>query len=125
LNFYVHRNGNIVVHKGETMPSNSKSFFTMTPEEKEAYCRGLEPSVPFQKTKPLSAEEKRIWKEVKRGRGRPKKSIDAKSVAIRVTFDPQLLKAIDENAARQGISRAQFLANSAKRFISKKLRHSA
>jgi hypothetical protein len=65
--------------------------------------------------RPLSPAMRRAWEAAKRtGRGRPRKPQGAKAVPTLITVDPKLLKLIDSQARKIGISRSQFLADAAK-----------
>ena len=97
-----------------TTRQKTKSFFDMTAAEKEAFVSKVEQGIPAGQLKPLSARDKALWKAAKRTPGRPRKPDGAKSVPVRVTFEPGLLKAIDTCAAQKGVSRAEFLAHGAK-----------
>jgi len=97
-----------------------KSFFKMTPQEKEAFVRRIEKGIPQSKLRPLSARDNLLWQAARRGPGRPKVAPDQKSVAVQVTFKPKLLAAIDDAARKRGITRAQLLAEGAKLALMKK-----
>ena len=91
----------------------SKPFFQMTSTERDAFVRNLEKGIPASRLKPLSARDKALWRAAQRGPGRPRKPAETKSVPVRVTFEPKLLKAIDAYAASNGMSRAELLARGA------------
>jgi hypothetical protein len=98
----------------------SKPFFKMTAQEKDAFVRRLENGIPRSKLRPLSPRDNLLWEAAKRGRGRPRTPPNQKSVAVQVTFKPQLLAAIDEYARKRGITRAQLLAEGAKLALMRK-----
>jgi hypothetical protein len=53
---------------------HEKSFFDLTPAQKEVVLADLAKGIPFSKIKPLSPRGKALWEAAKRGRGRaPKK----------------------------------------------------
>jgi hypothetical protein len=75
----------------------------------------LAKSLTFRNTRPMNASERRDWELAKRaGRGRPKKAPGAKAVPTLITVEPKLLKLIDSQARKIGVSRSQFLADAAK-----------
>jgi S-adenosylmethionine:diacylglycerol 3-amino-3-carboxypropyl transferase len=60
------------------------------------------------KTRPLSAKERKLWNQAKRGRGRPKIGAGAKKVSI--SLEGELLKAADAMAKRKGVNRSELIA---------------
>jgi hypothetical protein len=68
-------------------------------------------SVTPDEMRPLNPEMRRRWQAAKRGR--PRKPLGTKAVPTMITVDPELLKQIDAQARKAGISRSQFLANAA------------
>lgn len=92
----------------------TKSFFQMSLAEKEEFARVLEKGIPARRLKPLSDKDKVLWQAAKRSRGLPRRSNHTKAIPIRVAFEPQLLKAIDACATKNGISRDELLARGAK-----------
>jgi hypothetical protein len=100
----------------------TKSFFEMSPAEKEVFVQRIERGIPRSELHPLSPGDRVLWRNAKRGPGRPRKPSKEKSVPIRVTFEPRLLAAIDACAQRRGVSRAEFLAEGAKLALIKRKR---
>ena len=62
----------------------------------------------WERTRPLTKEEKAHWKQLKRGRGRPRKGEGAK--AISVTVEKNLLRQTDALAARLSLTRADLIS---------------
>jgi hypothetical protein len=98
----------------------TKPFFKMTLAEREAFIHELESGIPASRLKPLSEHDRALWRAAKRGPGRPRKAPGAKSVPIRVTFEPALLKEIDAYAHSNGMTRAELLARGAKLAMAKR-----
>ena len=102
---------------GRTEPKNMKmtpdleSFFEMSDKGKKYFVRRLERGIAPSRLKPLSREDRALWKAAKRGR--PRKPASAKSIPVQVTFEPKLLKRIDAYTTAEGITRAELLARGA------------
>jgi hypothetical protein len=92
----------------------AKPFSQMTAAEREAFVRNVEQGIPATRLKPLSLSDKALWRAARRAPGRPRKAAGAKSVPVRVTFEPKLLQEIDAYAQSNGLTRAQLLARGAK-----------
>lgn len=97
----------------------TKPLFQMTLAEREAFVRELESGIPASRVKPLSERDRALWRAAKRGPGRPRKAPGAKSVPIRVTFEPALLKEVDAYAHSNRMTRAELLARGAKLVMTK------
>ena len=78
----------------------------------ERLARDLTP----EKMRPLSPVMHRRWEAAKRGR--PRKAPGTKAIPTMITVEPRLLKRIDVQARKAGLSRSQFLANAARRELS-------
>ena len=81
-------------------------------EALDRLARGLTP----QKMRPLSPAMGARWQAAKRGR--PRKVPGTKAIPTMITVEPRLLKQIDVEARKVGLSRSQFLANAARRELS-------
>lgn len=81
-------------------------------EALDRLARGLTP----EKMRPLSPAMHHRWEAAKRGR--PRKAPGTKAVPTMITVEPRLLKRIDAEARKAGLSRSQFLANAARRELS-------
>ena len=81
-------------------------------EALDRLARGLTP----ESMRPLSPAMCRRWQAAKRGR--PRKAPGAKAIPTMITVEPRLLKRIDVQARKAGVSRSQFLANAARRELS-------
>lgn len=78
-------------------------------EALDRLARGLTP----EKMRPLCPAMRRRWQAAKRGR--PRKAPGTKAMPTLITVEPDLLKRIDIEARKAGLSRSQFLAKAAKR----------
>ena len=88
---------------------NKKKFPSqMTTEELEKLASEEEGEFLWERTRPLTKEERARWKEIKRGRGRPRKGEGAK--AISVTVEKKLLRQTDALAARLYLTRADLIS---------------
>lgn len=72
-------------------------------------ARGITP----EKMRPLSPAMRRRWEAARRGR--PRKPVGAKALPTMITVEPKLLRLIDAQARKAGLSRSQFLAQAARR----------
>jgi hypothetical protein len=97
----------MVTHMSTGKP---KSFFDLTPAEKEAVAARLAKGTDYKDTRPLSARDKALWEAAKRGRGRPPKPAGTKVRRVNLTFDPALLAKMNAYARAKGISRAELVA---------------
>jgi hypothetical protein len=61
------------------------------------------------KTRPLNAKKRKLWRQAKRGRGRPKIGTGAKKVSV--SLEGELLKAADALAKKKGINRSELIAS--------------
>ena len=80
----------------------------MTNEELEKLASEEEGEFLWERTRPLTQEERARWKQLKRGRGRPRKGEGAK--AISVTVEKNLLRQTDALAARLSLTRADLIS---------------
>jgi hypothetical protein len=96
-----------------------KSFFEMTSFERDAVAAKLAKGTDYRDTQPLSGKDRAMWEAARRGRGRPRKSPDAKAVPVRVTFEPELLSRVDAYTKARGMTRAELLARGAELAMSK------
>jgi hypothetical protein len=71
------------------------------------------------KTVPLSARERKLWQEAKRGRGRPKIGKGAKKISI--SLEGNLLDKADAVAKKRGLNRSELIAG----FVAAGLRRKA
>lgn len=72
-------------------------------------------SITFEKTRPLTPEQRRRWEAAKRGR--PRKAPGTKAVPTLITVEPKLLKKVDAYAKKAGISRSQLFSDAVRRRI--------
>jgi hypothetical protein len=85
----------------------AKSFFKMTPAEREADVAKYDKGVPFEETRELSAAESADWEQM-RAAGRPRKASDEVSVVIRM--NSRLLSKAIGAARRDGKSLSDFIS---------------
>jgi hypothetical protein len=84
-----------------------KPYSQMTRAELAEATKQYDATV-IDKTRPLSAKERKLWNQAKRGRGRPKIGAGAKKVSI--SLEGELLKAADAMAKRKGVNRSELIA---------------
>jgi hypothetical protein len=87
--------------------NHKKSFFAMTPAEKEAEFRRLD-KLDYSQTRPLSAKGKLLWERARRGR--PPKPVSERASRVLVSLEPRLLARADAFARAHGMSRSQLVA---------------
>jgi hypothetical protein len=86
-----------------------KSFFKMTPAEREKDLARYEAGVSFEETRPLDASEQARWERARRGRaGTPNGEND---VAVVIRIDPQLLAKAHAAAKRDGKSLSTLISD--------------
>jgi hypothetical protein len=85
-----------------------KTFGQMSFAERDAYVRQFDAETSYEKTKPLSAHGKALWKAAKRGR--PRKNPGEKASRMLISVEPTLLAAADDFARQHGKSRSQLVA---------------
>jgi hypothetical protein len=95
----------------------SKSFFKMTPRERDAEAKKLEKEISFKNTRPLSKQSQALWGLAKRGRGRPRKPVGEKAQRILISIEPKLLARIERYSATNGLDRSKLFALSVQAFI--------
>ncbi len=81
----------------------------MTAAELARATRQYDEEFIFLKTRPLNAKERKLWQQIKRGRGRPKIGAGAKKISVSLEGD--LLKAADAMAKKKGINRSELIAS--------------
>jgi hypothetical protein len=69
-------------------------------------------NMTLEKMRPLSPKMRRQWEQAKRGR--PRKPLGTKSVPTMITVEPKLLRLIEAQAKKTGMSRSQFFADAAR-----------
>jgi hypothetical protein len=95
----------------------SRSFFELSPTERDKAVKLLDRESPFEESRPLSPKGKALWDLAKRRRGRPKLGTGA--VRVLVTLDPRLLERVDAYAKEENLKRSQLIA----RALEKELSH--
>jgi hypothetical protein len=93
----------------------TKSFFEMTPTERDAAVKQFDRESLFEETRPLSPKGKVLWELAKRRRGRPR--LGAGAVKVLVTFDPALLERVDAYAKDANLKRSQLIARALEKEI--------
>jgi hypothetical protein len=69
-------------------------------------------SITPEMMRPMSPADRRRWEAAKRGR--PRKPAGTKSVPTMITVEPKLLRLIEAQAKKTGMSRSQFFADAAR-----------
>ncbi len=95
--------------------SKLKPSTKMTIAELEALTADLDQEFVADKFGPLTPENRRLWKSIKRGRGRPKVGKGAKVVSV--SIERGLLARTDKAAKRAGVSRAKLVAAGLRRVL--------
>jgi hypothetical protein len=89
-----------------------KSFFKMTPSERDADVRKFDKGLSFEQLRPLSAKNQLLWEAAKRPRGRPR--LGKGAVRVLVTLDPALLEQVDRYVTDRHLKRSQLIARALK-----------
>jgi hypothetical protein len=92
-----------------------KSFFELTPSERDAEVKGFDRGQSMDKLRPLSAKNKLLGAAAQRRRGRPRLGTGA--VKVLVTLDPALLEQADRYAKVQHLKRSQLISRALKNEI--------
>lgn len=72
-------------------------------------------SITLENTRPLTAEQRRRWEAVQRGR--PKKAPESKAIPTLITVEPKLLKQVDAYAKQEGMSRSRLFSEAVRQRI--------
>lgn len=80
----------------------------MTNEELNKLAAEVEGEFLWERSRPLIRSERARWKELQRGRGRPRRGLGAK--AISVTVEQGLLYRADALAKRLSLTRAELVS---------------
>ena len=94
------------------------AFEALPDEEKERIWRELDSMTPEQiraRSRPLNAEERKLWQRFKRKVGRPKIGKGVKIVSVGLEKD--LLKKADALAKRRGVNRSALVTEALKAMI--------
>jgi hypothetical protein len=94
-----------------------KSFFEMTPAQRQQAVKRLDRESLIEESRPLSPKGKALWELAKRRRGRPKLGTGA--VKVLVTLDPAFLERVDAYAKHKKLKRSQLIALALKKEISR------
>ncbi len=92
-----------------------KSKPTKTDENDFEALDRLARSITPEKLRPLTAEQRRRWEAVKRGR--PAKPAGTKAIPTLITVEPKLLKQVDAYAKKEGMSRSRLFSEAVRRRI--------
>lgn len=101
------------------MSKRSKEYWEMTTAELREATKEFDEDFVFEKSKPLSAADKRLLAQARK-RGRPRIGLGAEKV--RVTIERGLLKEADALAKAEKISRSELIARGLRAVINKKRR---
>lgn len=93
--------------RGEDAPLTGRDFDALPPDQKEAIYRECERIGPGDGV-PLTAEQRRRWRGIRRAMGRPR--VGAGAARVQVTVERGLLAEADAYARQHGITRAQLIA---------------
>jgi len=89
-----------------------KSFFKMTPAERDADVRQFDRGLSLEELRPLSPKNKLLWEAAKRRRGRPQ--LGKGPVRVLVTMDPALLEQVDRYVKDRRLKRSQLISRALK-----------
>jgi hypothetical protein len=85
-----------------------KPYTKMTQAELAAATAGLDHPISRKESRPLTAAQRKRWKRLATGPGRPK--IGRGSVAVLMSLEMGLLERADRFAKAQGIGRSKLIA---------------
>jgi hypothetical protein len=89
-------------------PLTVTSFLALSDEEKEAVYQDCEKIDPNSPGEPLTAAQRRQWKQIKRSLGRPRQGQGHKVISL--SMEKGLLKRADAFAKKTGTTRAALIA---------------
>lgn len=97
------------------MPTRTKkkSFFKMTPAERDADVAKFDKGSSLDELRPLSARNKLLWEAAKRRRPRSGPA----AVKVLVTLDPSLLAIVDTYAKNHRLKLSQLVSRALKNEI--------
>ena len=82
------------------MAKKSKSFFKMTPAERDADVARYDQGVDFERTAPLSAPQRARWERAKSGTS-PMQAVNEEARVL-ISVNPKLLAKAHARARREG-----------------------
>ena len=85
-----------------------KPYWGMSQVELERATKELESPFVVDKSRPLTATERKQWSKLKRKRGRPRVGLGCPRISVSMERD--LLRRVNELAKRRGLSRSELLA---------------
>jgi len=88
-----------------------KSFFKMTPAERDTEVKQFDRGLSLDELSPLSAKNKLLWEAAKRRRGRPR---PGSAVKVLVAIDPALLEQVDRYVRDRHLKRSQLISRALK-----------
>ena len=98
--------------------SSAEEFEQMTDAQKAAFAKQYDREIPLSQTRPLTAEERRLFKRImSRGRGRPR--IGKGAARINITIEKALLGRVNAFSKKQKISRARMIAQGLELYMRK------
>jgi len=95
----------------------NKPYWEMTTEELEEATRQFDEPFVIRRSRPLTKNERKLWRAVKRKRGRPK--IGRGFQRISVSMERGLLKQVTALAKKRGVSRSRLLTQMFEKEIAK------
>ena len=84
-------------------------FLSLSDYEKEAIWRELDHAIDPSQTRPMTAAERRQWKNAKRKPGRPR--LGKGTAVVSITVEKDLLRWVDAYAKKVGLSRARLIGS--------------
>jgi hypothetical protein len=87
--------------------ADAAEFRALSDADKERVWESLNREIPADELRPLTAAERKRWARVKRKIGRPR--VGNGAVPVSVSLERTLLKRVDAEARREGMTRSAFL----------------
>jgi hypothetical protein len=97
--------------------SEFERFMSLSDAEKDAEVARFDRGVDLRATKPLTREQKKLWKKAKRKPGRPR--VGNGVTVISLSVERTLLRQADLAAKSAGISRAALFTRGLRRVLRK------
>ena len=94
-----------------------KPYWEMTTKELEAATRGYDDSDVVDRSRALTAEERRTWSRIRKKRGRPRQGQGFRRISV--SIEAGLLKQITALAKKRNVSRSQLFAMAIRDSMSK------
>lgn len=85
-----------------------KPYWEMTTGELQAATRGYDDSDVIDRSRPLTADERRTWNRLRKKRGRPKQGQGYRRISV--SIEAGLLKQVTALAKKRQVSRSKLFA---------------